>query len=79
MEIRASFHAATLNLATNVAKSDEDSIGSGGVDKVIRQVQVCVITKKNLHLCDLLFRGSQNSVIRYIGRVGYALNVNEHI
>lgn len=46
MEIRASFHAATLNLATNVAKSDEDSIGSGGVDKVIRQVQVCVITKK---------------------------------
>lgn len=48
MEIRASFHAATLNLATNVAKSDEDSIGSGGVDKVIRQVQVCVITKKKI-------------------------------
>lgn len=46
MEIRESFHAATLNLSTNVAKSDEDSIGSGGVDKVIRQVQVCVITKK---------------------------------
>lgn len=30
MEIRPSFYAATLNLATNVAKSVEDSIGSGG-------------------------------------------------
>lgn len=46
MEIRASFHAATLNLAANVAKSDEDSMGSGGVEEVIRQVQVCVIPKK---------------------------------
>lgn len=32
MEIRASFHAATLNLATNVAKTVEDSIGSEGVE-----------------------------------------------
>lgn len=31
----ASFHAATLNLATNVAKLDEDRKGSGGVEVVI--------------------------------------------
>lgn len=34
---------------------------------------------KKLRVCDLLFRGSWNSVITYIGRVGYALNVNAYI
>lgn len=47
MEIRASFHAATLNLAANAAKSVEDSIGSGGVEVVMDEVKVCVISKKN--------------------------------
>lgn len=30
MEIRASFNAATLNLAANVAKSDGERVGWGG-------------------------------------------------
>ncbi len=36
MEIRASFDAATLNLAANVAKSDGESIrgGQGATEKV---------------------------------------------
>lgn len=63
MEIRASFHAATLNLATNVAKSDEDSIGSGGVDEVIRQVQVCVITKKNCVCAICSFEGAETLLL----------------
>lgn len=46
MEIRASFHAATLNLAPNVAKSVEDSIGSGEMEVVMEEVKVCVISKK---------------------------------
>lgn len=58
MEIRASFHAATLNLAPNVAKSVEDGIGSGGVEVVMEEVKVCVISKKNIHVCDSLFRTS---------------------
>lgn len=45
MEIRASFHAATLNLVTNVAKSVEDSIMSGGVEVVIDEVKVCYYQK----------------------------------
>lgn len=62
MEIRALFHAATLNLATNVTKSVEDSIGSGGMEVVIDEVKVCVITKK-MHLCNLLFLGELDCVV----------------
>lgn len=66
MEIRASFHAATLNLAPNVAKSVEDSIGSGGVEVVMEEVKVCVISKKKKSMC----------AIRFFGRVGFHVNAN---
>lgn len=65
MEIRASFHAATLNLAPNVAKSVEDGIGSGGVEVVMEEVKVCVISKK-ISMC----------AIRFFGRVGFHVNAN---
>lgn len=67
MEIRASFRAATLNLATNVAKSVEDSIGIGGVEMVIDEVKMCVITKKlKKYTC----------VICFFRQIEFHVNVN---
>lgn len=64
MEIRASFHAATLNWATNVAKSVQDSTVSGGVEVVMDEVKVCVITRKCI--CAICF----------FGRVEFHINAN---
>lgn len=62
MEIRASVHAATLNLVSNVAKSVEDSVRSGEVE--MDKVKVCVFTKK----C--------TCAICFFGRLEFHVNAN---